>query len=152
VRTGAGYRRLPVHLVIPAAFLFFAISLDAAGKALRSYARTVTTCSFLGLPRNSLAVHGAVSRAVRALSRPSDWDGHPGLPQSAACGSPLHGNARELSLWPWMTGRESAPVPEWTQSRRRSGGSAALPAPASRKGTFITAWRDAPGSLRSGSP
>ena len=38
--------------------------------------------------------HGTSSRAARALSRACDCDGHPGLPQSDACGAPVHGDAQ----------------------------------------------------------
>ena len=76
--------------------------------------------------------HGSPDRAARALSRPSDGVGYPGLPQSNACGSPVHrddqraipvapddGPRRPIRLDEDATrGRSSSPMPLSTSIRR----------------------------------
>ena len=66
--------------------------------------------------------HGSSNGAARALSRPSDGHGHPGLPQSDAGRSPVHGDPqRVLSVALDDGSRKHTVSRTRTSSKRRSG-------------------------------
>ena len=59
------------------------------------------------------------------------------------------GMLNQLSLWPWMTGRERVPVPEEDIIEETIRMSCSITGARDRKGTVVTAQHDAQGSLRS---
>jgi hypothetical protein len=60
------------------------------------------------------------------------------------------GMLNELSLWPWMTGRESLPVPEKDIIKETIRMFLQHYRTRDRKGTFMQARHDAPAPVRSG--